>query len=83
MASKSRKSGSSNYVNKTTFVRKPGGVRRQVITKKMRPNAVNEEREAMAAAIREEMSGMYTLEIITITQAAYTIQSLPALRRPR
>ncbi|KAF7791531.1 hypothetical protein EIP86_002547 [Pleurotus ostreatoroseus] len=69
-SSKSRKSGSSNYVNKTTLVRKPGGVRRQVVTKKMGPTAVNEERDAMEVVIREEMS------ILTSTQAAALKENL-------
>ena len=58
--SRKRKSGSSNYVNKTTFVRKPGGARREVVTKSLGRAAVALERDEMELNIRNELSGTLT-----------------------
>ena len=62
-----RKGGSSNYVNKTTFVRKPGGAQREAVTKSLGPAAVNAERDDMESVIRSELSGMFTVYVTSLT----------------
>lgn len=69
--SKKRKGGSSNYVDSTTFVRRPGGARREAVSRIMGSRAIDEKRKETEALIRAEMAGTDVLRFTAALQAEH------------